>query len=676
MKYPILRLPNWKKEFYIITDASDEGSGAVLAQEHGGYELPVAYYSKAWNPAEKSVHSYVKETRAVVRAIKYFQHYFWGRKFFLVTDCRALAHWNTVKEISAVVERYLSFIQTFDIEFVHRPGHLIPVADALSRTPKKGRINLPLSKEEPPHVSELPAIRNVLHLKLDASKVLEAQQESKLAKQIKMYLEIKEFPEEADKAEKVRIEEAAKGLELYHDIIVKREEVQGKNQIRIFVPSGKLRERVLYAMHDDPLAGHLGPKRTITRVKERFYWPTMDRDIKEYVQGCQSCKAAKPMVTKKVPLQPLPISGPWLDVHADYMVVKAVEKTHNILVMVDRYTRYVELDEANNITAAESARIFKDCVLYRHGFPMTVTTDGGSHFKAEFEELLKEYYIRHVVGLPDRHRSNGLAERAIRTIREYMRHYATKSDWTSWIPACRFAVNTATTSSHGTSPFRLVEGREPRIPIDNELAIPTETAKTKQMELAEETMGLYQKAMKERYDEKVSDRNLQLGDLVSIRNHSPDGKLDVRTYGPYRIEAFVENSPNVTLENPWVGKDSQFQMHQEDVIEYKGDAKVRHLTPMQEFVEPSKGAKNQLERLKMIKKHLGKEQLSYLDLIGKRVKVNWTQTTARGWWDGTVVDYEPRVGRHWIKYDIESQDGVYHFEEDLMGLRPPKWKFL
>lgn len=154
-------------------------------------------------------------------------------------------------------------------------------------------------------------------------------------------------------------------------------------------------------MHDDPLAGHLGLKWTISRVKERFYWPTMEKDIREYMQACQSCKTAKPIVTKKAPLHPLPISGPWLDVHADYMVVKAAKDTHNILVMVDRYTRYIKLDKAANITAAESARIFKDCILFRHGFPMTVTMNGGSHFKAEFNKLLEEYYIEHIITLPN-----------------------------------------------------------------------------------------------------------------------------------------------------------------------------------------------------------------------------------------------------------------------------------
>lgn len=108
-----------------------------------------------------------------------------------------------------------------------------------------------------------------------------------------------------------------------------------------------------------------------------------------------------------------------------------------------------------------------------------------------------------------------------------MRHYATKADWMNCIPACRFTVNTATTSSHGTFPFKLVERCKPRIPIDNKLAVPSILKKTTQMKLAEETMSMYQKEMKDKYNEKVSKWKLQNGSFIIIRNHFLDGKLDV-----------------------------------------------------------------------------------------------------------------------------------------------------
>lgn len=47
----------------------------------------------------------------------------------------------------------------------------------------------------------------------------------------------------------------------------------------------------------------------------------------------------------------------------------------------------------------EAAEAFKKEVLLRHGCPITVTTDGGSHFKGEFEKLLENNCIA-IVLLP------------------------------------------------------------------------------------------------------------------------------------------------------------------------------------------------------------------------------------------------------------------------------------
>ena len=81
----------------------------------------------------RHAHSYEQETQALVRALEAFQHYLFGVKFRVATDCRALSHWNTTKTISPKVERWLSFIQSFDIDFEHRPGTKLRTSDALSR---------------------------------------------------------------------------------------------------------------------------------------------------------------------------------------------------------------------------------------------------------------------------------------------------------------------------------------------------------------------------------------------------------------------------------------------------------------------------------------------------------------------------------------------------------------
>lgn len=65
-----LKMPDFTKIFYLQTDASLEGMGAVLFQEHG----VVSYYSKKFNDIERNYTVVEKEMFAIIKSLEFYRN--------------------------------------------------------------------------------------------------------------------------------------------------------------------------------------------------------------------------------------------------------------------------------------------------------------------------------------------------------------------------------------------------------------------------------------------------------------------------------------------------------------------------------------------------------------------------------------------------------------------------
>lgn len=73
----VLALPDFNQEFFIESDASGNGLGAILLQKG----RPIAYFSKALGDRNLAKSAYEKELMAVALAIQHWRPYLLGRKF-------------------------------------------------------------------------------------------------------------------------------------------------------------------------------------------------------------------------------------------------------------------------------------------------------------------------------------------------------------------------------------------------------------------------------------------------------------------------------------------------------------------------------------------------------------------------------------------------------------------
>ncbi len=106
--------------------------------------------------------------------------------------------------------------------------------------------------------------------------------------------------------------------------------------------------------HSIPLAGHMGRDKTTRRILQRFYWPTLFRDVAEYCRTCPECQCSSGQKYARVPLVPLPIMGePFQRIAMDVIgpLPKSRRGKRYILVICDYATRFPEAIPIRSVDA-------------------------------------------------------------------------------------------------------------------------------------------------------------------------------------------------------------------------------------------------------------------------------------------------------------------------------------
>ena len=149
-----------------------------------------------------------------------------------------------------------------------------------------------------------------------------------------------------------------KSLKLVKDVLYRKSysdnSTSKKTLWQLVVPK-LFRERALLGCHDD--VGHQGILRTLSLLRERFYWPGMQEEATQHILKCSRCLRRKtpPQVA---PLQPILVTQPLELVHMDYLSLEPSKgNIENVLVITDHFTRYALAYPSKTQTAQATARI-------------------------------------------------------------------------------------------------------------------------------------------------------------------------------------------------------------------------------------------------------------------------------------------------------------------------------
>ena len=241
-----------------------------------------------------------------------------------------------------------------------------------------------------------------------------------------------------------------------------------RDQSQLVLPAN-LRSLIYRELHNK--MGHLGVDRVTHLARERVFWPKMVSDIEHYVTNvCRCLKQRRPHQKKRAPMQSITSSSPMDLISIDFVHLETSSGGYEyILTIVDHFSRFLQAYATKDKSAKTAARHLYQDFIPRFGIPARLLHDQGKEFEnGLFHHLEKLCGITKSRTTPYHPETNGQCERMNQTIIAMLRtlEESQKSRWKDSLNHLAHAYNCTRNSSTGFSPYYLLFGREPRLPID------------------------------------------------------------------------------------------------------------------------------------------------------------------------------------------------------------------
>uniref|UniRef100_A0A8C5WDF6 Gypsy retrotransposon integrase-like protein 1 n=1 Tax=Leptobrachium leishanense TaxID=445787 RepID=A0A8C5WDF6_9ANUR len=591
LKPPVLGYVDFTQPFVLHCDASQEGLGAVLYQRQGGKMVVIAYGSRTLTPPEKNyhMHSGKLEFLALKWAIcERFRDYLYHACSFVVyTDNNPLTYILTTAKLNATGHRWVAQLADFNFTIRYRPGKSNADADGLSRMPleinnymnqcteelkrdiiSSSILGISVELEEPSQgigtvfTRALELVQDAPHSTvtspLTMGQIRKSQEEDPIVGRVLRYKTKNQRPgNEVLKTEHLDVQLL---LKQWTKLFVNKDGVlyrKTSERDQLILPK-EYHPLVFKELHQE--MGHLGVERTLTLIRDRFYWQHMQKDVEHFVtRVCECLKKKKPNKPTRAPLSTITTTYPFEMVSVDFLHLEKCKQGYEyILVVMDHYTRFAQAYATRNKSAKTVAeKIFNDFAL-KFGFPSKIHHDMGKEFENQMFTRLKELSgVRGSHTTPYHPQGNGQVKRFNRTLLSMLRTLTEKekTDWKNSLGKVVHAYNCTRSEATGYSPYYLLFGRSPRLPID----LLFNRAVEEKQETYEDYVTEWQKRMSEAYvvasrtakkeptrgkvyyDRRIQGNDLQPGGRVLVRNLTERG-------GPGKIRSYWEDKVHVVVQ--------------------------------------------------------------------------------------------------------------------------------
>ena len=351
--------PDFSKPFIVDTDASEIGMGAILSQvDDEGRERIVMVDSRKFNRAESKWHIREKEALGIIWALEKFRPFVLGTEFVVRTDHSSLKWLLEAK--TGRLERWALRLSEFTpFKIVHRSGVSHGNVDAFTRV-----------------FAESDCVPD--HHVAGAVTLLEP-----IFPEVKVWIEAQKEDKSCQ-----RMRELCK--------TVKRKGLLGmgrRNAWRPILPRSLVKD-VARRFHESILGAHLGARKVLSVLSRKVIISGGTKLVKEVIRGCLACAQRKPPKQRLGHMASKPPRYPWETVAMDFCGPYATTESgmRYVLVLVDHFTKWVELVPTTDMQAITVVRAFYQRVICQHGVPGRLLSDNGPQFRSALVEALCKYF--------------------------------------------------------------------------------------------------------------------------------------------------------------------------------------------------------------------------------------------------------------------------------------------
>lgn len=493
----------------LFTDASSIHIGSCLQQQTGDDWVPLAFFSKKLTPKQAQWPAYYRELLAVYESVQHFRYILEVQHVTIFTDHKPLlyAFVQRREKLPPPQLNQLSFISQFTTDIRYIRGEDNVVADAMSRI---DAVSLDNNYEMFAKAQETD--KELADLQISGSS-----------------LQLSKVPIPGT------------------DIVLTCDISTGKP--RPFVTSA-LRRAVFNKLHN---LSHPGVRSTTRLVCDRFVWPSIKKDCREWARSCEACQRSKVTRHVSAPLgnfdQP---SGRFMHIHIDIIGPLPVCGDYRYcLTAIDRVTRWPEVWPMRTITAEEVAETLTREWISRFGVPSVITTDQGTQFESDlFRRLMLNFATKRIRTTSYHPCANGMIERVHRQLKAALMCH--NDSWARALPFVLLGMRSAFKEDLKATAAEMLYGEPLRLPGELLVASPDAKIVEDQADFVVQLrhkMSQIRPIPASRHSEPASFifRDLSTASHVFLRDDSVRRALQPPYTGPYEVVERASDGKTLTI---------------------------------------------------------------------------------------------------------------------------------